>query len=94
MFSQEEAWKGETQGGEAERGREQIVESRRKTEGNNFAKNLKSLHNSQREPKSLTTCRKCGRRKLEVYAMGRSSWKERKGNALASGAEEGRDKLR
>ncbi|CAN4012891.1 hypothetical protein GLDPPO_GLDPPO_02170, partial [Dysosmobacter welbionis] len=24
----------------------------------------------------------------------RSSWKERKGNALASGAEEGRDKLR
>ena len=28
------------------------------------------------------------------HATSRSSWKERKGNALASGAEEGRDKLR
>ncbi len=28
------------------------------------------------------------------FAPTRSSWKERKGNALASGAEEGRDKLR
>ena len=28
------------------------------------------------------------------FATSRSSWKERKGNALASGAEEGRDKLR
>ena len=27
-------------------------------------------------------------------ATSRSSWKERKGNALASGADEGRDKLR
>ena len=28
------------------------------------------------------------------FATSRSSWKERKGNALASGADEGRDKLR
>ena len=34
------------------------------------------------------------KRQKFVYCRRRSSYKERKGNALASGAEEGRDKLR
>ena len=52
-----------------------------KEEGNNynFAKEpVDCLHNST----------------IENHISNRSSYKERKGNALASGADEGRDKLR
>ena len=44
-----------------------------------------------KEPKPETGGGGCAWRKL---GLGRSSKKEHKGNALASGAEEGRDKLR
>ena len=53
-----------------------------KEEGNNynFAKEpVDCLHNSTIENQNISN---------------RSSYKERKGNALASGADEGRDKLR
>ncbi len=36
----------------------------------------------------------CGGGEERISPDARSSWKERKGNALASGADEGRDKLR
>ena len=57
-----------------------IVDNIWKDEGNNnnFAWICDCLHNST----------------IENHISNRSSYKERKGNALASGAEEGRDKLR
>ena len=50
-----------------------------------------SLHNSDEieKPEMDFSTNACNSKKLYW-----SSWKERKGNALALGAEEGRDKLR
>ncbi len=53
---------------------------------NNFVKKLKQFKNRRTRTE---------RRKLQIALLnGSSSEKERKVNALASGAEEGRDKLR
>ena len=60
------------------------VFSQRKSQYNLNVKKFKETQTIQREPISIG----------KTYTEGSSSEQERKVNALASGAEEGRDKLR